>query len=104
MLSFSVDSLVYIPAQVTAVKAGQPYNPTGDTVQMTFTPGVAISTPVSFTWYPASWDSAQGAYTALCLIGPGGTVTLTAGIWSVWTLITDNPESPVLLAGQINMY
>lgn len=103
MLSFSTQSLEYIPAQVTAVKAGVSYNPTADVVAMTFAPGTVTAVPASPTWYAASWDTAGTAYTALCLVGPGGTTTLTVGIWTVFVKVTDNPEVPVKNAGQIQM-
>ena len=32
-------------------------------------------------------------------MGPGGEVTLAAGIWRIWVRVTDNPEVPVLRAG-----
>ena len=104
MLSFSTASLQYIPAQVTALKEGVPYDPTGDTVAMAFTAGVTTTTPASLTTYSATWDTAQGQHIALCLVGPGGTTQLTAGIWTVWVKITDNPEIPFLVAGQIQMF
>lgn len=104
MLSFSTASLQYIPAQVSALKGGVPYNPTADQVYMAFSPGVATSTPVSgLTFYTGTWDTAQGAYYALCLVGPGGTTTLAVGTWTVWVKISDNPEIPVIPAGQIQM-
>jgi hypothetical protein len=71
---------------------------------MAFTAGTATSTPASLTFYAATWDTASSAYYALCLVGPGGTTTLTAGIWTVWVQVTDNPEIPVINAGQIQMY
>lgn len=104
MLNISTASLQYVPAQVSALKEGVPYNPTADTVYMAFTPGVSPTTPTSgFTFYLGSWDVAQGAYYALCLVGPGGTTQLASGIWTVWVKVTDNPEVPIVAAGQIQM-
>ena len=104
MLNFSTASLEYIPVQVSALKSGMPYNPTGDTVAMAFSSGSSTATPTAgLTFYAGTWDTAQGAYYALCLVGPGGTTALTAGIWTVWVKVTDNPEIPVKNAGQIQM-
>jgi hypothetical protein len=99
-------SLEYVPVTITATVAGQPYNPTADVVEMAFTPASTSTQPV--TWYTGSWDSTDpvpgtSSYTALCLIGPGGTTTLTAGTWQVWVRITDSPEQPVIPAGQLRI-
>lgn len=91
---------VYIQVPVTATIDGQPYNPSGDTVQMAFTASGA--NPVS--WNPASWTSGpgSGSYLAQCLVGPAnGALNLGAGSWTIWVMITDNPEVPVFKAGTL---
>lgn len=104
MLEFTTASLEYVPVQVTATKSGAVYDPTSDTVQMAFVAGTVTTTPASLTFYTASWDTANGAYYALCLVGPSpGVVALTAGIWTVYVKVTDSPEVPVKNAGQIRM-
>lgn len=101
MLSFSTLSVQYVPAQVTATIAGLNYNPTSDVVQMAFTSGTGQPS----TWFTGTWETDQGAYVALCLIGPGTTAgQLAAGVWNVWVKVTDNPEVPVIRAGQIQVY
>lgn len=103
--SFSTLSLEYVPVQWTATKSGAVYNPTSDTAYMAFVAGSVTATPASLTWYSASWDTANNAYYALCLIGPSpGLVALTAGVWTVFAKVTDNPEAPVKNAGTILMY
>jgi hypothetical protein len=105
LLKISVDSLEYVPVQVTALKSGVPYNPTSDMVQMAFAAGTVTTTPSNLTFNTASWDTSSSAYYALCLIGPnGGTQQLTAGYWTVFVQVGDSPEVPVKLAGQILMY
>lgn len=103
MLNISTASLQYVPVQVTALKEGLPYNPTSDTVQMAFSLGVATATPANLTFNPAIWDTASNAYYALCLVGPGGSISLASGIWTVWVQVSDNPEIPVLNCGQIQV-
>lgn len=106
MLSVSRASTEYIRVPMASERAGAPYDPTGDTVVMAFLAGAGP--PESGDWKTASWDTDATTYPptylAQCLIGPtGGTVTLTAGIWTVWVRVTDSPEIPVKRAGQIKI-
>lgn len=101
MLTYSSLSLEYVRVPVSAVAAGVAVNPTGDTVQLAFiTP---LTNPTSGDWKAGSWDTeaATGTYFAQCLIGPSGTITLAAGTYAVWVKVTDNPEIPVRMCGQI---
>ena len=99
-LAISSVSLEYVRVQVTALKSGSSVNPTGDVVQMAFT-GVGVL-PVSGDWKTASWETTpQNAYYAKCLVGSGGAVTLAAGRYDIWVKVTDSPEVPVKLAGQL---
>jgi len=99
---YASTSREYVPVPVSAMVAGVPYDPTGDTVQMAFVAG--FGEPASGDWKAAVWDSAGGGrYFAQCLIGPGGTVVLAPGVWNVWVKITDSPEVPVRLSGQIEI-
>ncbi len=96
-------SLEYVRIPVTAMVGGQSINPTSDTVQMAFLP-TSTAQPASGDWKTASWDPAPttgGKYLAQCLIGPGGTVTLTAATWWIWVKVTDNPEVPIRSAAFI---
>lgn len=102
MPGFSMSSLstqnVLVP--VRAFRQGQPYNPTADVVQMAFVSGWAEPQ----TWYTGSWawtTAVNGYYQAQCLVGPGGTVSLSQGTYAVWVKITDNPEIPVINAGSL---
>lgn len=91
-------SLEYVAVNVTSTVAGVRVDPTADSVFMAFkTDG---DYPASGDFVTASWETnsttTPATYTALCLVGPGGTTTLTAGTYQVFVKITDNPEIPVL--------
>jgi hypothetical protein len=98
-------SLEYVRVPVRAEKSGAAYAPTGDTVQLAFLTSAAA--PSGGDWKTASWDTDSSTYPATywaqCLVGPGGTTTLTAGVWTVWVKVTDSPEVPVKRAGQIKV-
>jgi hypothetical protein len=95
-------STEYVLVPVNAIFNGAVFNPTADTVQFGFTTGYG-STPSTFV--TGSWDSnaVQGSwYNAKCLVGPGaGGTALTAGTYTVWVKITDNPEIPVKQSGTL---
>lgn len=97
----SSTSLEYVPVDVRAKQAGVVIDPTGDTVQMAFVSDTD-TTPANddtAVWNSASWETnsttTPHTYTALCLVGPGGSVTLTEGNYAVFVKVTDNPEVPV---------
>lgn len=96
--SLYATSLEYVPVTVTG-PAG--VNPTGDTVQMAFLEDPPPNQPGTASWLSAIWQGTAYAasYTALCLIGPGGTGTLTAGQWYTWVKLTASPEVPVRYCG-----
>jgi hypothetical protein len=97
-------SLEYVRVGVAATAGGAQVNPTNDVVQMAFVSPTA--TPSTGDWKTASWDSGNtnGVYTALCLVGPGGTVQLPVGKYQVWVKITDSPEIPARPAGLLQIY
>jgi hypothetical protein len=104
VITQSALSREYVSAAITANAAGTPVNPTNDVVEFAFT---AVSTaPAPSDWKPGSWDGTQprtpgGAYIAHCLVGPGGTIQLPAGRYTMWVRVTDNPEVPVIPFGQL---
>lgn len=103
MATLKVSSLSteYIRVSVSVTKAGIPFDPTGDTVQMAFPlPNVE---PVLADWKASSWESTGGNYWARCLVGPSGTVTLADGNYDVWVKITDSPEIPVRKVGSLSI-
>ena len=79
---------------------------TSDAVQFAFMP-TAVQVPQVSDWVAGSWDidttNVLYPYSAKCLVGPGGTITLGIGTYVVYVKITDNPEIPVLIGGQLEI-
>lgn len=92
--------------QLNASQNGAAYNPTGDVVQFAFMP-TPVQVPVSSDWITGGWDSVPTnllyPYSAKCLVGPSGSVNLGIGTYIVYIKITDNPEIPVIIAGQLQI-
>jgi hypothetical protein len=92
--------LQYVPAEVTLRDSGLAVNVSTDTVQMAF-PATEVA-PAGGDWKTATWETDATAtpsrYLSRCLVGPGGTVTLAAGLYDVWVKITHSPELAVLQA------
>ncbi len=99
-------STQYVLVPVTATKAGVAYNPTGDVVQFAFMSG-ATAVPANTDWVAGTWQTDTSSllypYLAQCLVGPSGTTTLGIGDYYIWLKIADNPEIPVLVAGQLQI-
>jgi len=97
-------SLEYVIIPVNVTKAGVPYNPTSDTLQFAFMP-TPTQIPGSGDWVAGVWESDSPnvlyPYNAKCLVGPGGVITLSLGTYVIYLKITDSPEIPVLVAGQL---
>jgi len=95
---------VFVPFNVT--KLGVPYNPTADTVVFAFMP-TPYQVPTVSDWKAGAWDSIPSnilyPYSAKCLVGPAGTITLGIGTYIVYVKVTDNPEVPVLIGGQLSI-
>lgn len=104
VLSHLSTEYVLIPLQVT--KAGVPYNPTGDTLQFAFMP-TAVQVPQVSDWVNGVWETVTTnfiyPYNAKCLVGPSGSTVLTLGTYVIYLKITDNPEIPVLVGGQLEI-
>jgi hypothetical protein len=102
VIELSSLSKEYVRVSVHAKENGVVVNPTTDVVQMAFTAGID---PVGGDWKTASWEtdatSEPDTYYARCLVGPGGTVTLAAGRYTVWLKLTDATEIPVRKIGQL---
>lgn len=93
---------VKVPVSVTANGVAG-YNPTNDVVMLAFT--AVGSTPGDSDWKTSDWETITGKYYARALVGPGthSVQQLTVGQWWVWAKISDNPEVPVMLCGQIEV-
>ena len=94
----------FVPVQVT--KLGIAYNPAGDPVSFAFMP-TPTQVPQVSDWVSGSWDVNQASvlfpYSAKCLVGPSGAITLGIGTYVAYLKITDSPEIPVLLGGQLQV-
>ncbi len=103
-MSHLATEYVFVPIAVT--KLGVPYNPTGDVVEFSFMP-TPTQVPVTLDWQTGAWDTDSTniiyPYSAKCLVGPTGTITLGLGTYIIYVRIHDNPETPVLIAGQLQI-
>lgn len=99
-------STEYVIVPVTVTKAGTPYNPTADTLQFAFMP-TPTQVPQVSDWVSGIWETDSSnvlyPYLAQCLVGPSGTVTLGLGLYIIYLKITDSPEVPVLIGGQLQI-
>jgi hypothetical protein len=91
----------YVPVVIT-IRDG---DPTSSPVSMAFT--INEADPVDADWQAASWSDQSGPlpgdYVALCLIGPGGTIALPKGEYSIFAKVTSNPEVPVIPCGMLTL-
>jgi hypothetical protein len=96
--------LKYIFIPVAATQYGLPYNPTSDTVQFAFMPQ-ATQVPQNADLVSGAWETwttdVLYPYRAKCLVGPGGTITLGIGTYIIYLKITDSPEIPFDIVGQL---
>jgi hypothetical protein len=100
-------SLQYVGVPVkTTLLTGAAYNPTSDAVQMAFMP-TPTQVPQITDWQTAIWSAVTGnvvyPYAAYCLVGPGGTINPGIGNYIIYLKVTDNPEVPVIIAGQLEI-
>ena len=97
----------YVLVPIAASKAGVPYNPTADVVQFAFMPN-DVQVPQVSDWVNGSWETVATniiyPYNARCLVGSSGSTALTAGNYVMYLKITDSPEVPVLVGGQLVIF
>jgi hypothetical protein len=104
VVEISTASKEYVRAAVHAEELGLTVNPTAATVEMAFVQPLAD--PQAGDWKAAVWDTdssdpAGTVYYAQCLVGPGGTVTLANGRYTVWVRVTRGTEQPARKAGTL---
>jgi len=105
-LGFSQLATLYYKVPVSATASGSPVNPTGLPLVFAFMP-TPTQVPQVSDWVSGSWEtvasSALYPYSARCLVGPAGAITLGIGTYVAYMKITSNPEIPVLIAGQLEI-
>lgn len=92
-------SLEYLPIKVTATKLGNPYDPTGDVVQV----ALPVINAAPTDWKDGVWQTVDGNFFANILVGPGGDFDLDVGNYDILVKITDNPEIPLKRAGMLSI-
>jgi hypothetical protein len=106
LIGMSHLSTEYVIIPVSATKAGLPYNPVADVVKFAFMP-TPTQVPQVSDWVAGAWDTDTTnvlyPYSAKCLVGPTGAITLGIGTYIIYLMITDNPEIPVLIGGQLQI-
>jgi hypothetical protein len=99
-------STKYYLVPIAATRLGVAYNPTGDTVQFSFMP-TPTQVPGNADWVSGSWDTSSVSvlypYSAKVLVGPAGAITLGIGTYITYVKVTDSPEIPVFVAGQLQI-
>ena len=100
----TVDYLV----PVNATQGGTAYNPSADIIQFAFMP-TPTQVPGSGDWVTGGWDANPASilypYNAKILVGAGasGKAVLGIGDYEVYLEITDSPQIPVQVVGQIQV-
>lgn len=91
----------YYRVPVTLTVAGVAINPTTFTVEFAIL--LPDARPTTSSWVPGTWETVGNTYRAAILVGDSGaTVQITAGqLYNVWLRLTDFPERPVRMVGQI---
>lgn len=105
-IGFSRLATLYYNVPVNATSQGLPVNPTSLPLVFAFMPQ-ATQVPQDSDWVAGSWETISSnilyPYTARCLVGPAGTITLGTGTYVTYLKITSNPEIPVLTAGYLEI-
>jgi hypothetical protein len=96
-LQISVKSQQYVRVPVSEASGAEE---TGDGVTMGFPTTGTDPT----TFYTADWVTLDGTFYARCLVGPTGAATLPVGYYDVYVKVSDSPETPVLLAGTLEVF
>lgn len=96
----------YYKVPVAATLAGASVNPTSLTVQFAFMPQ-ATQVPQTSDWVGGSWETVAGSilfpYSARCLVGSGGAITLATGVYVAYIKILSSPETVVDIVGYLEI-
>ena len=105
-LGFSQLATLYYKVPVSATLEGEPVNPTSLPVQFAFMAQVT-QVPKNTDWVSGSWETIPDnliyPYSARCLVGPSGTITLSTGVYVAYVKITGSPETDVEIVGYLEI-
>jgi hypothetical protein len=105
-LGISQLATLYYKVPVSATYEGASVNPTGLPVSFAFVPQ-ATQIPQSADWITGSWetiaDSLLFPYSARCLVGPAGAITLSTGVYVAYIKIVGDPETDVEIVGYLEI-
>jgi hypothetical protein len=97
---------LYYKVPVAATLEGESVNPTGLPVEFAFMPQVT-QVPKPSDWVSGSWETIPGnliyPYSARCLVGPTGTITLSTGIYVAYVKVIGSPETDVEIVGYLEI-
>jgi hypothetical protein len=99
---FSVLSTRYVKCWISVSQSGSQIDPTSGTVEFAFM--ATNATPGESDWKTGTWESTPFEYLGRCLVGPDGTVALSAGSYDVWVRYTKAPETVVEEIGSLTIY
>ncbi len=97
--SFSVLSTRFIKCWISVTQSGVQIDPTTGTVEFAFK--ADNTTPQEIDWQDGSWESTSYEYLGRCLVGPSGTIALSAGEYDVWVRYTRSPEIVIENVGNL---
>ena len=59
--------------------------------------------PEDADWHTAEWHTIDGVPHAGLLVGPGGAIQLSPGVYRTWIEIAASPEKPVVASPRFNI-
>ena len=105
-IGFSQLATLYYKVPVNVTSGGVAINPSSFPVVFAFMPQVTQQPQLS-DWVSGSWEAVPSnilyPYSARCLVGPAGTITLTTGVWVAYYKITGSPEIDADIAGYLEI-
>lgn len=95
----------YVRVAVCATKAGVNYDPTGDNVAFAVCAAEDAEHPPDLTtWYTGQWETVSGVHYALLLVNETNGWAPLHGDYALFVKVSDNPETPIKLAGLVKVF
>ena len=105
-IGFSQLATLYYKVPINATSGGVQVNPSSYPVVFAFMLQVTQQ-PQTSDWVSGSWEAVPNSilypWSARCLVGPSGTITLAPAVWVVYYKITGNPEIDADIAGYLEI-